>query len=84
MSPYSRNRRFGELIARGASLEAAIAEIAMAVEGVNATRVAARLALRYGVDMPITREVHAVLFEGKPINEAMTDLMSRDPADEVR
>ena len=33
--------------------------------------------------MPITREVHAVLFEGKPISEAMTDLMSRDPADEV-
>jgi glycerol-3-phosphate dehydrogenase (NAD(P)+) len=84
MSPYSRNRRFGELIARGASLQGAVAEIAMAVEGVNATRVAARLAVRYGVDMPITREVHAVLFEGKPINEAMTDLMSRDPADEVR
>jgi glycerol-3-phosphate dehydrogenase (NAD(P)+) len=84
MSPHSRNRRFGEAIARGATLEGAIAEIAMAVEGVNATRVAARLALRYGVDMPITREVHAVLFEGKPISEAMTDLMSRDPAEEVR
>ena len=84
MSPYSRNRRFGELIARGATLERAIAEIAMTVEGVNATRVAARLALRYGVDMPITREVHAVLFEGKPISDAMTDLMSRDPAEEVR
>jgi glycerol-3-phosphate dehydrogenase (NAD(P)+) len=83
MSPYSRNRRFGEAIARGATLEGAIAEIAMAVEGVNATRVAARLALRYDVDMPITREVHAVLFEGKPISVAMTDLMSRDPAEEV-
>lgn len=83
MSPYSRNRRFGEAIARGATFEGAIAEIAMTVEGVNATRVAARLALRYGVDMPITREVHAVLFEGKPISDAMTDLMSRDPADEV-
>jgi len=84
MSPHSRNRRFGEAIARGATLDGALAEIAMAVEGVNATRVAARLAIRYGVDMPITREVHAVLFEGKPISEAMTDLMSRDPAEEVR
>ena len=84
MSPYSRNRRFGELIARGATLDGAIAEIAMTVEGVNATRVAARLALRYGVDMPITREVHAVLFEGKPIKDAMIDLMSRDPVEEVR
>jgi glycerol-3-phosphate dehydrogenase (NAD(P)+) len=83
MSPHSRNRRFGEAIARGASLDGAIAEIAMVVEGVNATRVAARLALHYDVDMPITREVHAVLFEGKPISDAMTDLMSRDPADEV-
>jgi len=84
MSPHSRNRRFGEAIARGVSLEDAVARIAMTVEGINATRVAARLAIQYGVDMPITREVHAVLFEGKPISAALADLMSRDPAVEVR
>jgi glycerol-3-phosphate dehydrogenase (NAD(P)+) len=83
MSPYSRNRRFGEAIARGATLEGAMDEIAMAVEGVNATRVAARLAVQFDVDMPITREVHAVLFEEKPISAAFADLMSRDPAEEL-
>lgn len=84
MSPYSRNRRCGEAIARGATLEGALAEIAMAVEGVNATRVAARLAVQLGVEMPITRQVHAVLFEGKPVGAAMVDLMSRDAAEEMR
>ncbi|MGA7988419.1 MAG: NAD(P)H-dependent glycerol-3-phosphate dehydrogenase [Candidatus Dormiibacterota bacterium] len=83
MSPHSRNRRLGEAIARGASLEGAMAEIAMTVEGVNTTRVAARLAVRFDVDMPITREVHAVLFEEKPVSAALADLMSRDPAAET-
>ena len=83
MSPHSRNRRFGEAIARGASLEGALAEIAMTVEEVNATRVAARLAVQFNVDMPITREVHAVLFEEKPVSAALADLMSRDPAEEM-
>jgi len=82
-SPYSRNRQLGEKIARGASLEEALTHIRMVVEGVNATRVAARLAAQRGVDMPITREVHAVLFERKPVREALTDLMRRDPAEEL-
>jgi len=84
MSPHSRNRRFGEAIARGVSLDDAVARIAMTIEGINATRVAARLAVQLGVEMPITSEVHAVLFEGKPVSAALADLMSRDPAVEVR
>ena len=82
-SPYSRNRQLGEAIARGATLDEALAQIQMVVEGVNATRVAARLAADGGVDMPITREVHAVLFEGKAVREGLADLMSRDPAEEL-
>lgn len=83
-SPHSRNRRLGEAIARGVPLDEALAQIQMVVEGVNATRVAARLAQQHAVDMPITREVHAVLFEQKPVREALNDLMSRDPAEELR
>jgi glycerol-3-phosphate dehydrogenase (NAD(P)+) len=83
-SPHSRNRRLGEAIARGAKLDEALAAIHMVVEGVNAARVAARLARQYGVDMPITREVNAVLFEGKPVADALADLMHRDPAEELR
>ena len=43
-----------------------------------------RLAEQRGIDMPITREVHAVLFERKPVPEALGDLMNRDAADELR
>lgn len=83
-SPYSRNRQLGEAIARGATLDQALASIRMVVEGVNAARVARRLAEQHGVDMPITREVNAVLFAGKPVGDALADLMSRDPAEELR
>ncbi len=83
-SPHSRNRQLGEAIARGASLAEAMAQVRMVVEGVNAARVAARLAVIHGVDMPITREVNAVLFEAKPVGAALADLMSRDPAEELR
>lgn len=82
-SPHSRNRRMGEAIARGATLDEAQAGIGMVVEGVPTTRVAMRLAEQYGVDMPITREIHAVLFERKPVSLAFQDLMRRDPAEEL-
>jgi glycerol-3-phosphate dehydrogenase (NAD(P)+) len=83
MSPHSRNRRLGEAIANGATVKEALVAINMVVEGVNATRVAARMADDLRVDMPITAQVHAVLFEGKPVREAVNDLMARDPAEEI-
>ncbi|MFN2569616.1 MAG: NAD(P)H-dependent glycerol-3-phosphate dehydrogenase [Candidatus Dormibacteria bacterium] len=81
-SPVSRNRRLGEAIGRGRSLVEATEGSAMVVEGVNATRVARALAERHHVPMPIADEVHAVLFEGKAVGDAMRDLMSRDPGGE--
>lgn len=84
MSPHSRNRQLGEAIARGATLDEALARIRMVVEGVSVTRVALRLAGQYHVDMPITREVFNTLFEGKSVTTALADLMGRDPAEELR
>jgi glycerol-3-phosphate dehydrogenase (NAD(P)+) len=84
MSPHSRNRLLGVAMARGRGLDEVVASTPMIAEGVNATRAAMLLAERHGVDMPIAREVHAVLFEGKPIAAALADLMSRGPADELR
>lgn len=83
MSPHSRNRRLGEAMGRGLSLNEALGRTTMVTEGVNATRVAARLAEQYGVDMPITQEVHAVLFEGKSVRAGLADLMNREPAAET-
>lgn len=82
-SPHSRNRRLGESIARGATLDDALQAIGMVVEGVNTTRVAVQVAAEHGVDMPITEQVHAVLFEQKPVSLALQDLMRRDPAEEL-
>lgn len=82
-SPHSRNRRLGEAIARGATLDDALQAIGMVVEGVKTTRVALRLSEQQGVEMPITQQVHAVLFEGKPVSLAFQELMRRDPAEEL-
>jgi glycerol-3-phosphate dehydrogenase (NAD(P)+) len=46
-------------------------------EGVQTTRSASALAARHGVEMPITQQVYAVLFQGKPAPDALADLMSR-------
>jgi glycerol-3-phosphate dehydrogenase (NAD(P)+) len=51
-------------------------------EGVPTTRAVLQLARRHGVEMPITESVHAVLFEGRDVIQALSDLMSRDPKPE--
>lgn len=84
MSPHSRNRKLGEAVARGRSLEEVLGATPMVVEGVNATRATLRLAQRHGVEMPIAEEVHAVLFEGKQIDAAVSDLMNRGAGTELR
>jgi glycerol-3-phosphate dehydrogenase (NAD(P)+) len=76
-SPLSRNRRLGELIAKGKSLEEAKKEIGQVAEGEPTTRAAYNLAMSLGVEMPITCEVYNVLFKGKDPRQAVIDLMTR-------
>ncbi len=83
-SPHSRNRGLGEAIGRGTPPGDAIAGSQMVVEGVNATRAALLLAARHGVDMPITHEIHDILFAGKSVSDALNDLMTRGAGDELR
>ena len=82
-SPFSRNRRTGEQLARGGLLETIQAELGGVAEGVPTTRAARRLARRLGVEMPITELMYAVLFEGKDPREASLELMARDPKHEL-
>ena len=83
VSGLSRNHHVGREIGRGRSLEDVRREMGLAeAEGVETTRSAAALAARHGVEMPITREVYAVLFQGKPAPDALSDLMSRAPKKE--
>ena len=79
-STLSRNHHVGEEIGRGRSLEDILEDMGrIEAEGVETTRGVVTLADRHGVEMPITREVYAVLFEGKPAPDALADLMSRRP-----
>jgi len=79
-SSLSRNHHVGEEIGRGRRLEEVLAEMGrVEPEGVETTRSVVALAAKHGVEMPITQEVYAVLFEGKPAPDALADLMSRRP-----
>lgn len=77
ISPQGRNRSFGARIGGGQTVEQALRATASVVEGVSTCRSVAALAARHGVEMPITRAVYEVLFEGKPVPTAIEDLMSR-------
>lgn len=76
-SRHSRNRRAGELIGRGASLEQVLRDTNQAIEGVRAVRAALALARRFEVEMPITSQVQAVLYEGRSPRAAIHELMTR-------
>jgi len=82
-SMHSRNRRAGILIGQGMSMEEAMAEVKMVVEGVYSAKAAMQLAEKYNVQLPIIEQVNKVLFEGKPASEAVKDLMLRDKKIEV-
>ena len=77
-SMHSRNRRAGILIGQGYTMDEAMAEVKMVVEGVYSAKAALALARKYQVEMPIVEQVNQVLFEGKEPAEAVTELMLRD------
>jgi glycerol-3-phosphate dehydrogenase (NAD(P)+) len=79
--PSGRNRRAGELIARGLSADAARAEIGQVVEGLTTAPVLRDLSHRLGIELPITEGVCAVL-EGLSLDELLASLMGRRPTDE--
>ena len=77
-SKHSRNRKAGMLIGQGMTMDQAMKEVKMVVEGVYSTKAAIGLAEKYGIDLPIIEQVNEVLFHGKPADVAVKDLMIRD------
>ena len=84
MSGHSRNRKVGELVGRGISVEEAARQTGMVAEGVKTTASALEIAREHGVELPITEQVAAVLFGGKDPRKALEELMERDAKPEVR
>ncbi len=73
----SRNRRVGLALGEGKSLDAILAELGEVAEGVITAKTAVALARELGVEMPITEQIHALLYEGKSAEQALRDLMGR-------
>ena len=82
-SEHSRNRRAGEMLAQGLALPEIQARIGQVTEGVGTTLAARRLSRESGVEMPIAQATYEVLFEGKPVRDAVLILMAREQTDEL-
>lgn len=83
-SRHSRNRRLGEAVGRGATLEQALAASPMVAEGVGTAQAAVDLAARLGIELPIAEQVRAILYEGKSAQAALRELFTRDLKPEAR
>lgn len=73
----SRNRFVGQELGRGRALDEIVSGMREVAEGVKTTKAVQSLAEKLKVEMPITREVHAVLYEGKKARDAASELMAR-------
>ena len=82
-SPLSRNHRLGVELARGRSWAEIEATLPGVAEGAYTVDAAIALADRLGVEMPIAREVHHALFEGKSVKRCLVDLLARESKDEL-
>jgi len=79
----SRNRSVGVELGRGRSLDDILGGMVAVAEGVRTTRSAHDLARKLEIEMPIVDAMHAILFEGLDVKEAVTTLMMREPKAEV-
>ena len=79
----SRNRRFGMALGRGQSPAQAQESIRQVVEGVPAARAVYDVAVGAGVDMPICREIYGIMYESKPVRDAVQALMGREVRSET-
>lgn len=79
VSPYGRNRQVGRKLGMGEKLDDILAQTQTVAEGILTAKSVCLLADKYGVDVPISRQVYAVAFEGRDAGEAVRELMARAP-----
>jgi glycerol-3-phosphate dehydrogenase (NAD(P)+) len=82
-SRHSRNRKVGERLGQGESPAQIQSSMQMVAEGIPTALSAWQCASKLGVEAPITSEVYAVLYQGKPPHEAMWELLGRPPRAEM-
>ncbi len=82
-SPHSRNRYVGMMLGKNHSLKEITSAMKMVAEGIRTARIAYELSRNYSVEMPITKEIYALLFLGKNPREAVKSLMQRQKTHEI-
>jgi glycerol-3-phosphate dehydrogenase (NAD(P)+) len=82
VSPHGRNRRVGEALGKGKTLQDILDGAQQIAEGIWTCRSVYELAGKRGIEMPVTEEVYRILFEDKSPMQAVDDLMARDPKPE--
>ena len=82
-SVHSRNRKAGYLMGQGYTMEEAMREVKMVVEGVFSARAALMLSQKYQIEMPIVQKTNEILFENKNARDAVNELMQRDRKSEL-
>ena len=81
-SSSRRNQYVGEELAKGKSSDEIRGSMVNVAEGVDTTAAAMGLSRKLGVEMPITQALYGVLFEGVPLDEAISQLLERAPGSE--
>lgn len=82
-SVHSRNRKAGYLIGQGRTMQQAMDEVQMIVEGVYSAKAGLTLSKKFGIETPIIQAVNQVLFENKNPKKAVDELMQRMKKDEL-
>jgi len=82
-SPHSRNRRTGILLAEGKTLKEVEAATSMVAEGIKSTLAAHELMSQHKIEMPITKQIYRVLYEGLHPKDAVVELLSRSRTHEL-
>ena len=83
-SSHSRNRSAGIEMAKGKSIKEIMSSTNMVIEGVKAIQTAYELSVKLNIEMPITNELHNVIYAGKDVKKAISDLMCRDYKSECK
>ncbi len=83
-STHSRNHNAGFLIGQGKTMQEAMDEVHQVVEGVYSAKAALALGEKYGVSLPIVREINDILFHGESVGDSILELLRRNPTDEYR
>lgn len=81
-SVHSRNWKCGNMLGKGATLDEALAQMGMVVEGIRTTEAAYEMSKAFNVEMPITTALYKLLFEGLDVNTGVMELMSREKKNE--